>query len=460
MRGAEWRAASAFFKSWLLSCGADPFRNAPTGCFSGPFTYGQLVAVPDSRGPYLSVILPDNKDLCLTRVASIMHVDNSMNRTIRLLSSMGLALTSTAFAQMQSAPITPSADQIRAAVTRSADKYFKDAPQAVGLSIGVFKDGKSYFYNFGSVHRNKHDLPSAETVYPIASITKTFTGTLLAQAVIEGKVHFTDDERKYLDGDYPNLEYEGHPIQLQFLINSISGLPFNLPDIPGNRPPFTPPMSAKTIDFVSHYTRADFLRDLHDVKLTTIPGRNFSYSNAGVELLSLVLERVYGESFDKLVQRKIALPLSMKDTVISLNRSQRRRLAPGYDQNGETHFEESIMALGAGGLQSTVSDLLKYAAWETAEEDPAVKLSHDPRLNPAPDYSIGLNWQIIRRGESIRIWEDGSVPGFLSFCIAFPKLHMAIVVLSNELDPVTSKAFDTIVPSIAEAIDPRSSPLF
>lgn len=396
----------------------------------------------------------------MQRVAVNMQLSTVMNRTIRILLPIGLALTSTAFAQAQSAPIAPSSDAIRAAVTKSADKYFNDAPQAVGLSIGVFKDGKSYIYNYGSVHRDKHDLPSADILYLIASVTKTFTGTLLAQAVLEGKVQFTDDVRKYLDGSYPNLEYEGHPIQLQFLINHMSGLPFNLPDVPGNRPPFTPPMSAKTLEFVNHYTRIDFLRDLHDVKLTGVPGQNFSYSNAGAELLSLVLERVYGESFDKLVQQKIAAPLGMKDTTISLTQSQRRRLAPGYDQNGETNFEEPIMALGAGGLQSTVSDLLKYAAWETAEDDPSVKLSHEPRLNPAPDYSMGLNWQMIRKGEGIRIWEDGHVPGFLSFCIIFPKLHMAIVVLTNADDPVTSKAFDELVPSIAESIDPRSSALF
>lgn len=372
-----------------------------------------------------------------------------------------LAPTCTAFAQSQSGAMPPSSDEIRDVVTRTADKYFKHAPHAAALSVGVFKDGNSYIYNFGSVHRGKHDPPSADTLYLIASITKTFTGTLLAQAVLEGKVQFTDDVRKYLDGSYPNLEYEGHPIQLQFLLNHVSGLPFDLPDIPGNRPPFTPPMSAKTREWVNRYTRADFLRDLHDVKLTSVPGQKFSYSNAGAELLSLVLERVYGESYEELVKQKIAALLGIKDTTISLTGSQRRRLAPGYDENGKISFGEPIMALGAGALKSTVSDLLKYAAWETAEDDAAVKLSHEPRLNLMPDYSIGLSWQIMRRGKDIRIWEDGSVPGFLSFCVVFPKLQMAIVILSNELDrPVTSGAFDAIAPSIAESIDPRSSTLF
>jgi len=371
-----------------------------------------------------------------------------------------LALISTAFAQSPPSTLGPSSDEVRVAVTRSAEKFFKDAPHAAALSIGVFKDGNSQIYNFGSLHRGERGGPSADTLYPIASISKTFTGTLLAQAVIENKVQLTDDVRKYLTGAYPNLEFDGHPIQLQFLVNHTSGLPFNLPDIPGNRPPFTPPMSAATLKMLSRYSRADFLRDLHAVKLTGVPGQKFGYSNSGAVLMSLVLERVYGESYEKIVQQKITAPLGMKDTTVSLNRSQRRRLAPGYDQSGPIHnFPPDIMQ-GAAGLKSTVSDLLKYAVWETAEDDPAVRLSHDPRLILTPEYALGLNWQILRKGGEKRIWQDGSLPGFLSFCVLFPQLHMAIVVLSNEYDPLTSKAFDAVGPSIAESIDPRSSVLF
>jgi serine-type D-Ala-D-Ala carboxypeptidase/endopeptidase len=160
------------------------------------------------------------------------------------------------------------------------------------------------------------------------------------------------------------------------------------------------------------------------------------------------------------VQQKIAAPLGMKDTTISLSPSQQQRLAPGYDQNGPIDFYSPGILLGAGGLKSTVSDLLKYAIWETAEDDPAVKLSHEHHLSLTPDYSLGLNWQIIQRGSDIRIWQDGSVPGFLSFCIIFPRLHMAIVVLSNETDPTTFHVFDAVASSIAQSIDPRSSTLF
>src|SRR5437868_14462689 len=82
-------------------------------------------------------------------------------------------------------------------VVESAAKAFMGNQQTVGLSIGVFKDGKAFTYNFGTTERGKQRPPTAHTRYAIASITKTFTGSLLAQAVAEQKVRLDDDVRLY-----------------------------------------------------------------------------------------------------------------------------------------------------------------------------------------------------------------------------------------------------------------------
>jgi CubicO group peptidase (beta-lactamase class C family) len=354
----------------------------------------------------------------------------------------------------------PSPDQITAIVSQAAESYFKDSPHAAGLSIGLLKDGHSYLYNFGKVRQGEKGAPSSDTIFAIASISKTFTGTLLAQAVLEKRVRFDEDVRKYLDGAYPNLEFEGHPIELQFLVNHNSGLPFNLPDIPENRPPFSAPVSSTIRQTLNNYSRQDFLRDLHAVQIKTVPGQKFSYSNAAAVLLSIVLERVYQMPYEEIVKRKIAGPLGMQDTTISLSDAQRVRLAQGYDENGAVVGYPPEIMLGAAGLKSTAADLLKYAGWELAEQDPAVKLSHQPRFVLTENYSVGLNWQIIKSEANRRIWQDGSTPGFLSICMTFPELHMAVVVLSNEDDAASSHAFDGIANRIAKSLDPRSVPLF
>lgn len=104
--------------------------------------------------------------------------------------------------------------------------------QAVGLSIGVYTNERTYYYNFGSTEKGKVSLPTEQTVYEIGSITKTFVSYVLANAVLENKVDLQDDIRKYLKGKYPNLEYKGHPIRLVHLANTTSGLPERIPGLP------------------------------------------------------------------------------------------------------------------------------------------------------------------------------------------------------------------------------------
>src|ERR1700691_5256144 len=91
-------------------------------------------------------------------------------------------------------PTDPSED-VSTIVARNADVFLKTAPRAAGLSIGIFKDGKPSAYNYGTIEKGKKISPPADTLYQIASISKTFTGTLLAQAVIEKKLKFDDDVR-------------------------------------------------------------------------------------------------------------------------------------------------------------------------------------------------------------------------------------------------------------------------
>jgi CubicO group peptidase (beta-lactamase class C family) len=209
-----------------------------------------------------------------------------------------------------------------------------------------------------------------------------------------------------------------------------------------------------------HYTRKDFLADLHKVEIKTVPGEKFSYSNTAAILLSIVLERVYGMPYEEIVKQKIAAPLGMVDTTISVSKSQESRLAKGYDENGAIVPEVPAIMLGAGGLKSTVADLLKYASWELADEDAAVKLSHEPRFILTNNFAVGLNWQMLHSGSYRRIWQEGNLPGYVSMCMTLPELHMAIVFLANEDDPVSSHALSVMVEAIAKSLDARSAPLF
>ena len=338
---------------------------------------------------------------------------------------------------------------IEAIVTAAASDYLAH-PGTVGLSVGVLQQGERHGYHFGVVDKQKRLPPGDATIYPIASISKTFVGALLAQAAIERKLTLGDDVRLYLDGDYANLAFDGQPVRLSHLLNHRSGLPFILPDTVEARPS---PQRIEAI--VARSSRADFDAHLHKVILKAAPGTSFQYSNAAAQLAGYVLERVYGQPLETLLRDKITAPRQMQDTVIALRPAQGPRMAPGYDERGRVQSPSSDKFQGAGAIKSTLPDMLNYAAWQLDRHDAAIALSHKPTYQDGA-FSIGLNWQMLREGERQVIWQDGAIPGYASFCILQPQLDMALVILSNELDPATLNRLSALANRIMQGIDARS----
>jgi len=313
---------------------------------------------------------------------------------------------------------------------------FFTGSHVVGLSIGVYQNCKFKTYNYGEMNRVTHELPTTNTLYNLASITKTMTGALLAMAAVEGKVKLDDDIRKYLDGDYPNLEYDGQPIRLYQLLNHRSGLPGLLPNKPEAWRDTTLSPNTIVARLWEHYSRGDFYRDLHKVKLDTVPGFHYSYSNVGGQLCGYILEKVYSKSYEELVKAKLGKLLQMRDTKITLTTVDSSRFARGYDQKGSLTPDNPVGFQAAGGVKSTISDMLKYIKWQTEEKDQAVVLSHQSTtLIDGDKYSQGLNWSIIKSPKGIRvIWQNGNIPGSSSLCVICPELKIGIVILANASD--------------------------
>lgn len=339
------------------------------------------------------------------------------------------------------------------AVAGPAAAFMAD-PGAVGLSVGILHAGGTHTYHFGTVSKRRRQVADDRTLYPIASLTKTFTGTLLAQAQRDGRLSLDDDIRNHLDGDYPNLAFGQAPIRIHHLVNHVSGLPNLLPDRPEASPDFPSDRTyaQRLHDIVASSTRADFYAGLHQVKLTAVPGTRFGYSNAAAQLAGYILERVYGTGFAALVGTHIATPLGMHDTCIAPTAQQRSRLADGYDETGtrQPGFPDQIQA--AGALKSTLADMLAYARWHLAEQDPAVRLAHRP-TDRVGEYTAGLNWQILEHGNRRVLFQDGSHPGFANLLVLYPGHGLAIMVLSNEIDPGTMGRLRTLVNGIAHALE-------
>ena len=279
-------------------------------------------------------------------------------------------------------------------VEQSVSAFMKNNSR-VGISIGIIKNGRSFFYNYGSSKKDKEELPTENTLYELASITKTFGATLLANAVIDKKVNLNDDIRKYLTEDYPNLEYDGTPITLQNLANLTSGLPNWMPDkdLFGKADPDEIPFILDSVH--TQYSRKDFYRDLHDVKLKATPGSVSRHCNTAAQLLGFIMEKVYGNSFENLLKIYFIEPLRMKNTHLLSPGKLPAKMATGYDGKGRVipiiDWEDLQVA---ASIVSSSSDMLKYMKFQLKEENDVVKLSHQPTYGNIQEGAVALNWKV------------------------------------------------------------------
>lgn len=320
-------------------------------------------------------------------------------------------------------------------------------PVHVGLSIGVIYDGKQRTFNFGTIDRNLHVAPTARTIYELASLTKTYTGMLLAKAVIDGKLALDDDVRRYLPADCINLSFDHHPIRIVDLANHTSGLPKNLPAFKDKARP------EEMLKQYSEMSRENFLKALCKFRLRVRPGTQFAYSNAGPELVGIVLERVYGMPYDELVTRFIAVPQRMTDTGTSVQRADALRSAKRYDGMGkampELSFWRNIPA--AGYLKSTIADQLRYLEWNADESDPVVALAHRATFRKTDERgdNIGLYWFLNRKNGKRFIRHGGGSFGTTSFELLYPEEKVGVVLLANDADSSTEEMLSQIAEKLA-----------
>ncbi len=304
----------------------------------------------------------------------------------------------------------------------------------VGISIGIIKDGKQYLYNYGSTSRDKQELPTSNTVYELASITKTFASTLLAKAVIDKKIDLKDDIRKYLKEEYPNLNYNGTPITVVNLANLTSGLPNWMPDkdLFSNANPDAIPYILDSVH--RQYSIKDFYRDLHQIKLQVPPNTVARHCNTAAQLLGHMMENVYQNSFENLLKIHFVEPLKMKNTVLIQPGRHPVLMAKGYDAKGRVmpviDWEDLRVA---ASIASTSADMLKYMAFQLNEANEAVKLSHQPTFGKLEDGAIALNWKVKQTGNTKRsVSHTGGSLGFSSYLVFYPESNSGIVLLSND----------------------------
>lgn len=316
-------------------------------------------------------------------------------------------------------PLLHAADLPLAVAAEKAAKKLK----AGGIVTGESVEGKVTFAGFASASAQKADYQE-RVLFEIGSITKLFTGLLLAQAVVEEKVTLDTPISKLLD---PNLAFADPriaAITLKQLSTHTSGL---------KRLPDNLFQGAQDDDPYARYNEKFLLEYLTSAKLEKDGPYPCSYSNLGVGLLGHLLGKVYASTWEEAIISKICQPLGLHNTRMIITGLKLPQAPPfkGDKPAASWHFDALA---GCGALHSTAEDLLIFGqAMATPESTPLAKafaLAMQPQAE-ATGGQIGLGPFISQRDGSTQYNHDGGTGGYRSSLQVIPAKNIVRVVLIN-----------------------------
>ncbi|HLX90681.1 MAG TPA: serine hydrolase domain-containing protein [Puia sp.] len=315
-------------------------------------------------------------------------------------------------------------------VNKYAAIYMSD-PKAVGLSLGVYYHGRKYIYNYGEMEKGSGRPVTDQTIFTVGSITKTFTGVLLCRAVSEKKASFGDDIRKYLDGNYPNLEYQGHPITLLDLARHTSGVrKFRFNVVPASADNWSP---EEWMRYFDTYTWDSLFRDLHALRVDTLPGVQYHYSLIGTTLLNIAIEKIYHGSIDQIVRDYYGHEFHMKDTKLASDAGDIPRYATGYGDKGQLMPRTPEYTPSLSSIHSTTRDMMSYLEANVLETNPVIKLSHKKTWGDMKAFAVGIPWDMeTYYGKYEMIWHSGFDYGSISLCAFYPEMKMGMFLWAND----------------------------
>lgn len=314
-------------------------------------------------------------------------------------------------------------------------------PTGVGMVLGVLEaDGTTRIVSYGSPGLQAKPL-GAKAVFEMGSITKVFTGILLADLVESKKVALTDPVQKYLPASVKMPSRNGKDVTLLDLAthrSSLTRMPTNIQGAPNDPYP--------------KYTIPEMYAFLSEHQLRRDIGSEYEYSNIAVALLGHVIERVNGKSYEQLVQEKILRPLGMTSSSTKIE-NVKEWLTIGHDERGLAAQYRGWEALpGMGALRSNAEDMLKFLA---ANAGPAanrlervMRLSHEPRAVVSPNTDIGLNWQVTKYGTQRLVHHGGATQGFRAYAAFDPDSQRGVVVLANYPAAVADIAHHLLNPKV------------
>lgn len=237
-----------------------------------------------------------------------------------------------------------------------AFKAHQSGLNAVGISIGVYKNGQASFYGYGETAKGNGVVPDPNTYFEIGSISKVYTAIALVKMLQDEGKNIDTPIKSYLPADLPTLNRDGIELTFKHLLTHTSGLPY----MPNN---LGLSFYTNTAKGWGEYDANKLFSSLKNGRLAFKPFTEFTYSNTAFGTLGVILERKYGKDYGEVIAEMVLQPINLRATSAYFEETDLSNWAKGYNNSGkESEYWKTLNALdGAGVLKSNASDMIKFA---------------------------------------------------------------------------------------------------
>ena len=301
-----------------------------------------------------------------------------------------------------------------------------------GVAYGLRYRGRDYVGGFGVTSVAEPAPVDADTVFRVASTTKTFTGTAVMRLVERGRLDLDRTVRGYLPTFRTSDEAASGRVTVRELLNHSAGW---LGDV------YTDTGSDET-------ALARYVDALATVPQLTPPGRVFSYNNAAVGVAGRLIEVATGKVYEQALRELILDPLRLRHSAFFLTDLAGARVAVphGPDEEGNQVAVPEALAIprslnSFGGLYSTARDQLSWARYHLGDGRPLLtqRSLRAMRWRPGPGGTLlvdldgmGVSWMLRPTAEGPRVVQHGGdLPGQHSGFMLVPERDFALTVLTN-----------------------------
>jgi CubicO group peptidase (beta-lactamase class C family) len=363
--------------------------------------------------------------------------------------------------------VEPIGAGIASRLEAKAATYVKEN-RLPGVAVGVVQgDVLVWSAGIGFADVASRRAPDTGTLYRIASITKTFTGTAVMQLRDEGRLHLDDPAAKYV----PELRAAGTPfgdidhLTIRRLLSHESGLQ--------SEPPDTDWRLARYQGSIERN-----LARMSEVAAKVPPNTQQKYSNLAFQLLGEIVARVSGKAYVDYVRSSILEPLGLASTSFApLPDRLAKRRATGYaGRFVSDELEVSVEApavFAEGGLWSCVDDLARWISFQFREDGgprsgaqvlsgETLREMHTPRYLGNAEWTEAwcIAWYATRKGDVVWIQHGGSLHGFRTDVCFDSRNKVGAIALINGVGDATELALDLaeIAREAAMAAPPRIEP--